>query len=133
MAANGVEESICARCQLVIEGDLEITLANKTYCPECMVCTRCKCSLNGKPVHIHEDNLYCQECFFAFHAKICDICRKPITGVNCRFLTSGDKAYHPACYVCFHCRKSLSGMQYYKVGENRVCADCVKSGIGAEL
>ena len=123
----------CARCGLEIEDELEITLLKKHYHPDCMVCHQCKISLTGKPVHVHEGNLYDQECFFAFHAKCCDICRKPITGANVRFLTSADKSFHPACYVCFHCRKTLSGVEYYMVGENRVCVPCVKSGIGVEL
>jgi len=123
----------CARCNLEIEDDEEIVLAGRSYHPDCMLCFRCKKSLKGVSVHIHEGNLYDQECFFAFHAKCCDVCRKPIVGENVRFLTSGDKSYHPACYVCFHCRKNLSGLEYYMVGGNRVCGPCVKSGIGVEL
>lgn len=124
---------VCARCDLEIEDDVEITLAGRSYHPDCMLCHQCKGGLTNKPVHIHEGNLYDPECFFAFHAKICDICHKPITGANAKFLTSGDKSYHPACYVCFHCRKPLSGLPYYIVNDNRVCAPCVKRGIGAEL
>lgn len=124
---------ICARCGEPIEDDVEITLNEKHYHPDCMVCDQCKASLIRKPVYIHDGKLFDQECFMAFHARICDICRKPITGVDVKFLTSGDKNFHPACYVCFHCRKPLGGIKYYMVAENRVCALCVEIGIGAEL
>lgn len=87
----------------------------------------------GTPVQMHEGNMYDELCFFAHHAKICDICSQSIVGSNVRFLTSGEKYFHPACYVCYKCRKSLSGLQYYVVARRRLCVACVSTVSGKQV
>ena len=116
--------SYCAACGLEIEDIEEIVIAGKSYHPKCNRCQKCYKPLTGKPVQIHQGKLYDEKCFFANFAKVCDICKTPIVGVNVKFLACGEKFFHQACYVCYTCQKSLQGVQYYVVRGRKVCIDC---------
>ena len=127
------KEAPCALCNEEIEGREEIKMAGKLFHPKCMKCHHCEKSLMGTPVQMHDGKLYDEQCFFTNFARSCDICKKAIVGANVRFLTSGDKNFHPACYVCFQCRHSLSGREYFMVAGNRLCRECIVPGMGPEL
>ena len=78
----------------------------------------------GKSIFQHEGNNYDEECYALFHAKRCAVCFKSLTETNVKFVVYDGKQYHKDCFVCFKCKKSLSGEKFYLVGENRICKDC---------
>ena len=79
---------------------------------------------SGKAVYKHEGHNYDQDCYATFHAKKCAVCYQPLTDPKVTYVTYDSKAYHPECFLCHKCQKSLAGEQFYLDGDNRLCENC---------
>ena len=79
---------------------------------------------SGKAIYKHEGHNYDQECYSMFHAKKCAKCYVPLTDPKITYVTYDGKAFHPDCFTCVRCNKSLAGSQFYLDGDDKICEDC---------
>ena len=113
---------LCKNCYKGIQG-VVVTYEGGTYHPDCFSCSMCNGSLSGTTFQWHEGKKVCQSCFREWLAKRCGKCNQLIVG-NVQFVNYEDKTYHNECFVCYKCRKPLSGLKFRVHGENRICTSC---------
>jgi uncharacterized CHY-type Zn-finger protein len=108
----------------MIEGTVKyVTREEGMYHSDCFVCSRCRNPLAGKTFTEHEGRLVCDDCYHERFAKKCDVCRNVLEG-NIEFVKYDDKFFHNECFVCYRCRKPLSGESFRLKGPNRFCIPC---------
>merc|ERR1712002_125087 len=114
----------CNKCGYSIK-NATVTFQDDKYHPECFVCYHCREQLSGKSIRQHGGHNYDQECYSRWHAKRCGKCGQPCAEANVNYTTYGGKTFHPDCFVCYRCGKSLSGgKKFYLDGEVKVCEAC---------
>uniref|UniRef100_A0A7M5X8E1 LIM zinc-binding domain-containing protein n=1 Tax=Clytia hemisphaerica TaxID=252671 RepID=A0A7M5X8E1_9CNID len=113
----------CTKCDDPIR-DTTVTFEKKPYHPECFVCHQCQKKLSGKAIYKHEGHNYDQECYGTFHAKRCAKCYEVLTDPKVSYVQYDGKTFHPDCFTCSRCDKSLAKQQFYLDGENKLCEKC---------
>ncbi|XP_057289739.1 four and a half LIM domains protein 2-like [Hydractinia symbiolongicarpus] len=117
---------ICGKCEQTLADPniTYVTYGGQTFHPDCFTCQSCNKTLAGKSIYKHEGHNYDQECYSTFHAKKCAVCYQALVDPKIKYVTYDGKTYHPDCFVCHKCKKTLSGKQFYLVDDTKVCEDC---------
>ncbi|XP_060533548.1 thyroid receptor-interacting protein 6 isoform X2 [Cylas formicarius] len=108
---------ICIKCGEKIVGENSgCTAMDQLYHIKCFTCHHCAINLQGKPFYALDGHPYCEEDYLNTLEKCC-VCQKPILD---RILRATGKPYHPGCFCCVVCGKSLDGIPFTVDATNRV-------------
>ncbi|XP_067628713.1 lipoma-preferred partner isoform X2 [Eurosta solidaginis] len=107
---NGEENyGTCFKCnQRVLGENSGCTAMEKIYHIVCFTCTECQVNLQGKPFYALDGKPFCEYDYVQTLEK-CSVCTKPILE---RILRATGKPYHPQCFTCVICGKSLDGVPF---------------------
>ncbi|MEE6486986.1 hypothetical protein FKM82_014752 [Ascaphus truei] len=75
------------------------------YHVACFTCTKCDQQLQGQQYYESAGRPLCEECY-QDTLECCAVCEMKITE---RLLRAMGKAYHPSCFTCAVCKRSLQG------------------------
>ncbi|OWR53001.1 lipoma-preferred partner homolog [Danaus plexippus] len=107
----------CVKCnQKVIGESSGCTAMGNMYHIQCFSCHRCNVNLRGKPFYAVEGNPYCETDYYETLEK-CSVCENPILD---RILRATGKPYHPSCFTCVVCGKSLEGIPFTVDAMNQI-------------
>uniref|UniRef100_A0A8B9FJ45 LIM domain containing preferred translocation partner in lipoma n=1 Tax=Amazona collaria TaxID=241587 RepID=A0A8B9FJ45_9PSIT len=99
----------CARCGENVVGEgTGCTAMDQVFHVECFTCMMCNSKLRGQPFYAVEKKAYCEPCYINTLEQ-CSVCTKPIME---RILRATGKAYHPHCFTCVMCHRSLDGIPF---------------------
>ncbi|NXL31441.1 LPP protein, partial [Glaucidium brasilianum] len=99
----------CARCGENVVGEgTGCTAMDQVFHVECFTCMMCNNKLKGQPFYAVEKKAYCEPCYINTLEQ-CSVCAKPIME---RILRATGKAYHPHCFTCVMCHRSLDGIPF---------------------
>ncbi|XP_076257178.1 Wilms tumor protein 1-interacting protein-like isoform X2 [Rhynchophorus ferrugineus] len=108
---------ICVKCGDKIVGENSgCTAMDQIYHIKCFTCHQCAINLQGKPFYALDGHPFCEEDYLNTLEKCC-VCQKPILD---RILRATGKPYHPGCFCCVVCGKSLDGIPFTVDATNRV-------------
>lgn len=108
---------ICTACgQKVVGEGSGCTAMDQVYHISCFTCQHCAIQLQGKPFYALEGKPYCEEDYLNTLEK-CSVCMKPILD---RILRATGKPYHPQCFSCIVCGKSLDGIPFTVDATNQI-------------
>ncbi|KAL3861314.1 hypothetical protein ACJMK2_007369 [Sinanodonta woodiana] len=108
---------MCSKCGKKVLGETNgCTAMDQIFHISCFVCVSCGTMLRGKSFYAMETKPYCESCYMNTLEK-CSVCSKPVTD---RLLRATGKPYHPACFVCVVCGKSLDGIPFTVDATNQI-------------
>ncbi|XP_028156767.1 lipoma-preferred partner homolog [Ostrinia furnacalis] len=108
---------ICIKCNEKVVGEGSgCTAMGNMYHVDCFCCYRCNIKLQGKTFHAVEGEPYCENDYYEILEK-CSVCNKPILD---RILRATGNPYHPSCFTCIVCRKSLDGVPFTVDAMNQI-------------
>lgn len=108
---------ICVKCNERIVGENSgCTAMDQIYHIACFTCYQCQINLQGKPFYALDGKPYCEEDYLNTLEK-CSVCVKPILE---RILRATGKPYHPGCFCCVVCGKSLDGIPFTVDATNQI-------------
>ncbi|XP_067939186.1 lipoma-preferred partner homolog [Watersipora subatra] len=112
---------VCSRCHVIIRSSEEgCTAMDKFYHSACFTCETCSRTLSGHSFYSLESRILCEGCYVNTLEK-CIECKLPVTE---RILRATGKVYHPECFTCIHCNKSLDGVPFTVDAHNKIhCVD----------
>ncbi|CAL8137266.1 unnamed protein product [Orchesella dallaii] len=115
---NQVCFGTCSKCGEKVVGEgTGCTAMDQVFHIACFTCRVCDCLLQGKSFFYHVDGKpYCERCYMGRLEKCC-VCSEPIVD---RILRANGKPYHPKCFTCVVCAKSLEGIQFTIDAANRI-------------
>ncbi|KAK9507564.1 hypothetical protein O3M35_007392 [Rhynocoris fuscipes] len=107
----------CCKCgeKVVGEGN-GCTAMDQVYHIECFTCDHCAVQLQGKPFYTLEGKPYCEAGYLSTLEK-CSVCLSPILD---RILRATGRPYHPQCFCCVVCGKSLDGIPFTVDATNQI-------------
>ncbi|XP_012677294.2 lipoma-preferred partner isoform X2 [Clupea harengus] len=107
----------CASCGENVVGEgTGCTAMDQVFHVDCFVCMTCTAKLRGKPFYAVDKKAYCEPCYINT-LETCNICSKPIME---RILRATGKAYHPQCFTCVVCQRSLDGIPFTVDASNHI-------------
>uniref|UniRef100_A0A8C6TYD5 LIM domain containing preferred translocation partner in lipoma n=1 Tax=Neogobius melanostomus TaxID=47308 RepID=A0A8C6TYD5_9GOBI len=107
----------CASCGENVVGEgTGCTAMDQVFHVDCFVCMTCSSKLRGKPFYAVDKKAYCEPCYINT-LETCNICSKPIME---RILRATGKAYHPHCFTCVVCQRSLDGIPFTVDASNHI-------------
>lgn len=99
----------CSRCSENVVGEGSgCTAMDQVFHVECFTCVTCSRKLRGQPFYAVEKKAYCEPCY-TNTLEQCNVCKTPIME---RILRATGKAYHPHCFTCVECHRSLDGIPF---------------------
>ncbi|XP_037024287.1 lipoma-preferred partner homolog isoform X2 [Bradysia coprophila] len=99
----------CVECgERVVGENSGCTAMEQIYHIKCFTCCQCQMPLQGKPFYAFDGKPCCEEDYLNTLEK-CSVCMKPILE---RILRATGKPYHPHCFCCVVCGKSLDGVPF---------------------
>lgn len=108
---------ICVKCGGKVVGEPSgCSAMGNTYHVSCFCCECCNTNLQDKPFYAVEGRPYCEIDYYETLEK-CSVCDKPILD---RILRATGKPYHPACFTCVVCSKSLDGIPFTVDAMNQI-------------
>ncbi|XP_047996802.1 lipoma-preferred partner homolog [Leguminivora glycinivorella] len=108
---------ICVKCDGKVIGESSgCTAMGNMYHVQCFSCYRCNTNLQGKPFYAVEGHPFCETDYYETLEK-CSVCTKPILD---RILRATGKPYHPTCFTCVVCGKSLDGIPFTVDAMNQI-------------
>lgn len=108
---------ICVKCGEKVIGETSgCTAMNEVYHIQCFTCCHCAINLQGKPFYALDGKPYCEEDYLNTLEK-CSVCMNPILD---RILRATGKPYHPTCFTCVVCGKSLDGIPFTVDATNQI-------------
>ncbi|KAH9508691.1 hypothetical protein Btru_049648 [Bulinus truncatus] len=108
---------MCGRCGNSVSGSVNAcTALDNVYHIGCFTCVGCNVPLQGKSFFAMETKPYCETCYISTLER-CSVCSKPITD---RLLRATGKPYHPDCFTCVVCGKSLDGVPFTVDATNQI-------------
>lgn len=112
----------CAKCNGVVEGEqVGCKAFGKIFHIKCFCCETCGKNVHGIQFYAINEKPYCEQCYLDSLEK-CVVCGEVITD---KILRASGKAYHPRCFVCCVCTKSLDGVPFTVDDESNIfCVDC---------
>lgn len=115
-------QDYCTKCRQQISGDPPgVTALGQAYHVTCFCCDQCQKQLAGCSFYAVDGKNLCQVDYMNSLEK-CEKCKMPITQKILRALS---KAFHPECFSCPSCQKSLDGIPFTVDKENQAyCLDC---------
>lgn len=100
---------VCVQCGKKVIGEGSgCTAMDQIYHIDCFTCCQCQINLQGKPFYALEGKPCCEEDYLNTLEK-CSVCVKPILE---RILRANGKPYHPKCFCCVVCGKSLDSVPF---------------------
>jgi len=110
----------CKKCNQAIEENAIRTQEDDVYHADCFTCTQCGVVLHGKFFNVKDDKL-CEDCFTKTREK-CHRCSRPIYEASLRAM---ERIYHPECFKCSLCPKTLEGTQFFITDDTKepVCKE----------
>ncbi|BES87584.1 lipoma preferred partner lpp [Nesidiocoris tenuis] len=110
-------EGDCCKCGERVLGEVNgCTAMDNVYHIECFTCDHCAVQLQGKPFYVLEGKPYCEAGYLATLEK-CSVCLSPILD---RILRATGRPYHPQCFCCVVCGKSLDGIPFTVDATNQI-------------
>uniref|UniRef100_H3ART3 LIM domain containing preferred translocation partner in lipoma n=1 Tax=Latimeria chalumnae TaxID=7897 RepID=H3ART3_LATCH len=107
----------CSRCGENVVGEgTGCTAMDQVFHVECFTCVICSRKLRGQPFYAVDKKAYCEPCYINTLEQ-CNICFKPIME---RILRATGKAYHPHCFTCVVCYRSLDGIPFTVDAANQI-------------
>lgn len=112
---------LCVKCgEKVVGENSGCTAMEQIYHTKCFTCHHCAINLQGKPFYSLDGNPFCKEDYLNTLEKCC-VCMNPILD---RILRATGKPYHPKCFTCVICGKSLDGIPFTVDATNQIhCID----------
>ncbi|KAM3963292.1 uncharacterized protein ACR2FA_002657 [Aphomia sociella] len=112
---------ICVKCNEKVVGESSgCTAMDNMYHIKCFSCHQCNINLQGKPFYAVDGQPFCEIDYYETLEK-CSVCYKPILD---RILRATGKPYHPTCFTCVVCGKSLDGIPFTVDAMNQIhCID----------
>jgi len=112
---------VCPACNRTIQGE-QVEAQDQVYHPACFVCSTSSCrkSLAGKSFFSHQGQIYCEDHYHSVASSFC-ACGKAIQG---QYASALGQKWHPACFVCAYCKKSLVGGQFVEIENKAYCPEC---------
>lgn len=108
---------ICIKCNGKVIGENSgCTAMGNMYHVKCFCCHECNLNLQGKPFYAVDDQPYCEVDYYETLEKCC-VCSNPILD---RILRATGKPYHPNCFTCVECGKSLDGIPFTVDAMNQI-------------
>lgn len=108
---------MCSRCSKKVMGENNACTTNdQVYHIACFTCLGCGIMLRGKSFYSMDSKPYCETCYLNTLER-CSVCSKPITD---RLLRATGKPYHPGCFTCVVCGKSLDGIPFTVDATNQI-------------
>ncbi|BFZ23299.1 hypothetical protein BsWGS_26338 [Bradybaena similaris] len=108
---------MCGRCGNAVSGSINAcTALENVYHIGCFTCVGCNAPLQGKSFFAMETKPFCEVCYINTLER-CSVCSKPITD---RLLRATGKPYHPDCFTCVVCGKSLDGIPFTVDATNQI-------------
>ncbi|XP_070143755.1 LIM domain-containing protein 1 isoform X4 [Drosophila kikkawai] len=99
----------CVKCNSRVLGESSgCTAMDQIYHISCFTCTECQINLQGKPFYALDGKPFCEYDYLQTLEK-CSVCMEPILE---RILRATGKPYHPQCFTCVVCGKSLDGLLF---------------------
>lgn len=113
----------CHGCKLGISSTVSCLKHKKrSWHVGCFKCIICQTWLANGEFCEMDDNLMCHSCYITKVGRKCDVCQTTITTKGVQM---GLKTYHPDCFKCSSCEKSLIGASKVKdSGGQPLCYDC---------
>lgn len=111
----------CCKCgERIVGENLGCTAMDRLYHIACFTCHECQINLQGKPFYAIDGKALCEADYLNTLEK-CSVCLKPILD---RILRATGKPYHPQCFTCVVCHKSLDGIPFTVDATNQIhCID----------
>lgn len=110
----------CVKCGEIVSETSGCTAMENIYHIACFTCQHCQINLQGKPFYALEGHPFCEEDYLNTLEK-CSVCLEPILE---RILRATGKPYHPQCFTCVVCGKSLDGIPFTVDATNQIhCID----------
>lgn len=107
----------CIKCNGKVVGENSgCTAMGNMYHVSCFCCYRCNINLQGKPFYAVEGLPYCEVDYYETLEK-CSVCEQPILD---RIIRATGKPYHPNCFTCVVCGKSLDGIPFTVDAMNQI-------------
>ncbi|KAJ8390377.1 hypothetical protein AAFF_G00107710 [Aldrovandia affinis] len=107
----------CSSCGENVVGEgTGCTAMDQVFHVDCFTCTTCGSKLRGKPFYAMEKKAYCEPCYVNT-LETCSVCAQPIME---RILRATGKAYHPHCFSCVVCHRSLDGIPFTVDAANQI-------------
>ncbi|XP_026742155.1 lipoma-preferred partner homolog [Trichoplusia ni] len=107
----------CVKCDGKVIGETSgCTAMGNMYHVKCFCCHRCNVNLQGKPFYAVEGQPFCESDYYETLEK-CSVCGMPILD---RILRATGKPYHPNCFTCVVCGKSLDGIPFTVDAMNQI-------------
>ncbi|XP_040043928.1 LIM domain-containing protein 1 [Gasterosteus aculeatus] len=116
----------CTSCSEAVYGEGRACRAmGRLFHDTCFTCSVCSEKLSGKPFYTVSGRIYCEEDFLHSGAhpaqEVCNNCGYLIKDM---ILQARGKSYHPSCFRCVLCRRSLEAEPFTADTDNRVyCVD----------
>ncbi|GBP64159.1 Lipoma-preferred partner homolog [Eumeta japonica] len=107
----------CVKCKEKVIGETSgCTAMGNMYHVKCFTCHKCRINLQGKPFYAVDNQPYCEADYYESLEK-CSVCNNPILD---RILRATGKPYHPNCFTCVVCGKSLDGIPFTVDAMNQI-------------
>ncbi|CAG4946887.1 unnamed protein product [Colias eurytheme] len=107
----------CVKCNEKVVGESSgCTAMGNMYHVQCFRCEHCNTNLQGNPFYDVDGQPYCEADYYETLEK-CSVCNKPILD---RILRATGKPYHPTCFTCVVCGKSLDGIPFTVDAMNQI-------------
>ncbi|KAJ3052188.1 hypothetical protein HK097_006740 [Rhizophlyctis rosea] len=115
-------ELMCGICGGMIEQGY-VVIAGRKYHVECKRCDRCQTPLASKPYFTIGDETFCTS--HQATMLTCSACNKLITSTNrITHMPSSGRYFHPDCFKCIGCERTLLGSAYYDWCGKPKCEGC---------
>ncbi|CAF1369966.1 unnamed protein product, partial [Didymodactylos carnosus] len=118
-SSSGSQIPICYSCGIVIRGPF-ITAIGRTWCVDHFRCSKCTINLTECGFVEEKGKLYCELDFEKYLAPKCHKCHQAILKECCHAL---DKSWHPDCFVCTNCKKSISTGSFHVENGQPYCLE----------
>ncbi|XP_059092566.1 lipoma-preferred partner homolog [Tigriopus californicus] len=107
----------CFQCKHKIIGEGSgCSAMGRIYHLQCFTCHHCHIPLQGQPFYALDGKPFCQDGYMSTLEKCCK-CMSPILD---RILRATGKPYHPHCFTCLVCQKSLDGVPFTVDATNQI-------------
>ncbi|XP_072110953.1 lipoma-preferred partner homolog isoform X2 [Mobula birostris] len=107
----------CVRCGESVIGDgAGCTAMDQVFHVDCFTCVTCGHKLRGQAFYAVEKRSYCEPCYISTLEQ-CSVCSKPIME---RILRATGRAFHPQCFTCVVCHRSLDGIPFTVDSSNQI-------------
>ncbi|XP_065194282.1 LIM and senescent cell antigen-like-containing domain protein 1 [Sycon ciliatum] len=122
MAAAGGTTSFCSKCREPFAYQEKIlNSGGQSFHERCFVCVQCFQPFPEGLFYEFEGRKYCEYDFQTLYAPCCGGCGKFVIG---RVIKALGQSWHPDCFRCINCDKSLADVGFVKMYGRPYCKPC---------